>query len=233
MRRYRAVFLDAQGTLLQAHPAVSVLYADVCRNYGRETSPAEIARAVGEIWAELKGSMNPFATYDTSDEATRNWWDNFNSKLYWQLGMSGNLDGFLGALWDTFGRPENWRLFPDAEEVLVELRDRGYRLGMVSNWDSRLINICDSLGITPQLDFLLASATAGIEKPDRRIFEAALRRAGVTADRAVHVGDDYEADVLGARGAGVDAILLDRDGSAPATYHPTIRSLTELLTLLG
>jgi putative hydrolase of the HAD superfamily len=232
MRSYDAIFLDAQGTLLQAHPSVSTIYADVCRNFGRKASLDEVAAATSEIWAELKRSMDPSGSYDTSDEATRDWWNGFNTRLYYRLGMSGDLDGFLGALWDSFGRPENWRLFPDVEGVLVELRARGYHLGMVSNWDSRLFDICRELGISPHFDFLLASAATGMEKPDRRIFQAALRKAKVPANRAIHVGDDYEADVLGARGAGIHAVLLDRDGKATANYHPVIRSLQELLEML-
>lgn len=232
MRSYEAVFLDAQGTLLQAHPSVSTIYADACRNFGKETSPDEVAAATSEIWSELKRSMDPSASYDTSDEATRNWWNAFNTRLYYRLGMTGEIDRFLGALWDSFGHPQNWRLFPDVEEVLVELRARGYRLGMVSNWDSRLFNICRELGISSLFDFLLASATTGVEKPDRRIFQAALREARVPANRAIHVGDDFEADVLGALGAGIDAVLLVRDERANAGYRPTIRSLHELLEML-
>ena len=161
MREYDAVFLDAQGTLLQAHPSVSTLYADVCRNFGGNASPAEVSAAVDSIWAELKSATGASASYDTSDEATRDWWDGFNTRLYYRLGMRGDLTGFLGALWDSFGRPENWRLFPDVQEVLAELRTRGYQLGIVSNWDSRLITICEFLGLSSQIDFLLASAATG------------------------------------------------------------------------
>jgi putative hydrolase of the HAD superfamily len=232
MRSFDAVFLDAQGTLLQAHPSVSAIYADVCRNFGLDASPDELATATAEIWAELKRSIDPAGRFDTSDEATRDWWNGFNTRLYYRLGMRGDLDGFLGALWDSFGRPENWRLFPEAEDVMTELRARGYRLGMVSNWDSRLFDICDALGITPHFHFMLASAATGVEKPDRRIFETALREAGVPASRAIHVGDDYEADVLGARGAGLAAVLLDREDRATASYHPRIRSLQDLLEML-
>lgn len=232
VRRYRVVLLDAQGTLLRAHPSTAAIYAGVCRDLGKEVPEEEIGTTIRELWLEFRRSEEGRTpAYDTSDEATREWWGRFNSRVFRLLGMEDGLERFLEALWVGFGRPENWRLFPEVQEVLVELRGRGYRLGIVSNWDTRLSLISERLGLTPHLDFLLASAATGMEKPDRRIFEIALARAGVLPHQAVHVGDDYETDVVGARAAGVDPILIDRDGMEPVDV-PTIRSLVELLALL-
>ena len=145
--------------------------------------------------------------------------------------MDGDLGPFLEGLWEVFGDPENWRLYPEVDEVLGTLKERGYPLGIVSNWDSRLIPICERLGIANKMDFILASAATGMEKPDPRIFTIALERAGVERGRALHVGDDYEADFLGATGAGVDAVLVRRDGDSPVDA-PSIPSLLELLEIL-
>ena len=232
MRKYDVVLLDAQGTLLRAHPSVPAIYADVCRRSGAVVSHREVGEAVRELWTEFRRSREgQTAACDTSDEATREWWAAFNTSVFHRLGMRENLDRFLEELWEVFGQARNWRLYPEVQEVLTELRRRGYRLGVVSNWDSRLVSICESLGLAAHMDFILASAAAGMEKPDRRIFEIALARAAVPPRRAIHVGDDYEADVLGARGAGVDAVLVDRDGTS-LTDGPTIRSLVELLRIL-
>ncbi len=83
MRRYDAVFLDAQGTLLAAHPSVPALYAGAFLRLGKHVDLREVATAVGGLWNELKRTpTTPDATYDTSDEATREWWANFNSRLF-------------------------------------------------------------------------------------------------------------------------------------------------------
>lgn len=231
-RKYDAVFLDAQGTLLKAKPAVSAIYAGVYRRFGGDASEAAIAAAMKKQWTEYRSSVgSAVASFDTSEEITRQWWASFNRSMFRRLGMWDGTDEFLDGLWEEFGRPENWELFPDVAEVLIELRGRGYRLGIVSNWDSRLITISMSLGLGSMTDFIIASAAAGMEKPDRRIFDLALTRAGTTAGRALHVGDDYEADILGARAAGVDAVLIDRDGDAVRPVQ-TIRSFSELLTIL-
>ena len=231
MHRYDAVFLDAQGTLIQPHPPTSVLYAEACRRCGQEIDPSRIARSIADLWMEHKRATDGRLRFDTSDEISRQWWTDFNTRLFHRLGMGGEPEPFVATLWELFGRPENWRTFPEVEMVTGELRRRGYRLGMVSNWDSRLLSICDSLGLTSRLDFVLASALVGAEKPDPRIFEMALARAGVAPERAIHVGDDYEADVLGAQHVGISALLLDRDGVHDGKPN-RIRSLQELLDSL-
>lgn len=231
MRRYEAVFLDAQGTLLQAHPSVADLYLDACRRCGHDAAPAEMVAALREIWREYKRSTEGQKQYDTSEEITRQWWDDFNSRIFRRLGMQNGQGQFLSTLWEVFGHPGNWRTFPEVDEVLAELRRRGYRLGVVSNWDSRLLPICDHLGLTEQMEFVIASALVGVEKPDRRIFQMALSRIGISSDRAIHVGDDFEADVEGARGAGITAVLLDRDGTHPPERGgiPSLRGLLDIL----
>ncbi len=232
VRKYDAVFLDAQGTLLHARPSIAGIYADVCRRCGGTATDDQISAAMSEQWTELRASeASQTTSFNTSDEITKRWWADFNAHLFTRLGMVEGREDFLEGLWEAFGWSGSWELFPEATDVLVELRKRGYRLGVVSNWDSRLLLLCRGLGLAAHVDFILASAATGMEKPDRRIFEVALSRARVSPERAVHVGDDYRADVLGARGAGIDAILIDRDGLAPMPVS-TIHSLRELLDLL-
>lgn len=232
MRPYDFVFLDAQGTLITAHPSVAAIYGDAFLRLGKRIDHAEIASAVRLLWAEFRRPPEESgALYDTSDEATRAWWARFNGQLFLRLGMQDGLESFVEELWEAFGRPESYRPYPETIAVLTELRSRGYRLGMVSNWDSRLPSVCDTLGISPHMEFILASASVGVEKPDRRIFEMALASAGVPPHRAIHVGDDYDADVLGAQGAGIDVLHLDRDGSAPSAARK-IQTLEGLLGLL-
>lgn len=232
-RKYDAVFLDAQGTILLPHPSLLGIYAAAFRAAGAEINKQEVALAIRSQWTELRAAQDGAAALDTSDEITKQWWADFNARLCRGLGIpSSRTRQVVGALWQAFGEPEHWRLFPEVRQVLDELQDRGYQLGVVSNWDSRLIPICQALGVTHYARFVLASAVVGMEKPDKRIFDLALANAEVAPSQAVHVGDDYEADVIGAQRAGIDAVLLDRDGSADGRHEPTIKNLTQLLTLL-
>jgi putative hydrolase of the HAD superfamily len=123
-------------------------------------------------------------------------------------------------------------LDPDAGTALSLLRERGVRTAVISNSDGSVRSVLASLGLGPQLEFVLDSAEIGVEKPHRRIFEIALERARVEPAEAVHVGDLYSVDVLGARAAGIDGILLDPGGYWGARDCPTVPGLLEACRLV-
>jgi putative hydrolase of the HAD superfamily len=124
--------------------------------------------------------------------------------------------------------------YPDAAPALTALRDAGIRTVVVSNWDVSLHERLTETGLSALVDGALASAEAGSAKPDRAIFAAALELAGARPDEAWHVGDTVDADVAGARAAGLTAVLIARDGDPPERPAgvPVIGSLAELLPLM-
>lgn len=101
---------------------------------------------------------------------------------------------------------------PRAAEAVRLARQAGLRTGVISNSDGTVRRILERLGLAADLDFVLDSREVGVEKPDPRIFALALERAGVRAAEAAYVGDLYSVDVLGARRAGLRAVLLDPGG---------------------
>ena len=107
----------------------------------------------------------------------------------------------------------------------------GCGLIVVSNWDVSLPEVLGRVGLLDRLDGVVTSAAVGARKPDPRVFVEALRRAGVAAADALHVGDSPVEDVEGARAAGVAAVLLARDGRPGPPGVPTIASLAELAAL--
>jgi putative hydrolase of the HAD superfamily len=126
-----------------------------------------------------------------------------------------------------------FQMYPEVPDVLRLLRAAGYRLGIVSNWEPRLPQLCASHGILDQFEFVVSSESEGYVKPHRRLFERALELAGVGPAEAIHVGDSYPEDVEGARGLGIQAVLIDRGAKGRVPYWPTIQSLAELPPLLG
>jgi len=128
--------------------------------------------------------------------------------------------------------------YPDAVEALGALRRAGVRVVVLSNWDISLHDALAACGLDGLVDGVVCSAQAGFAKPAPEIFAAALRLAGVSADRAVHVGDSYAEDVLGARAAGIEPVLLSRppgdggligaEASGPTGDVLSIASLAEL-----
>ena len=126
-------------------------------------------------------------------------------------------------------------LYDDAVPVLQHLRNEGFKLAIVSNWDTPLDPLMERLGIADYFDIIVASHDARVlsAKPDSHIFNYTLAAVGVSAEEAVHVGDTYEADVIGARNAGIRPILIDRDGTQAGRWKETIRDLSELPELLS
>lgn len=124
-----------------------------------------------------------------------------------------------------------FRTFPDVLPALRELRDRSLRLVVVSNWDCSLPEWLDRAGIGELIDGAASSAVVGEAKPAPAVFEAGLRLAGCDAAEALFVGDSVENDVLGARAAGLRAVLVQRDGDPPPGVE-TVRSLAELSAIV-
>ena len=125
-------------------------------------------------------------------------------------------------------------LYNDTIPTLQQLQDDGYKLAIVSNWDTPLDPLLERLGIAEYFDVITASHDTRVRsaKPDAHIFEYTLKAVGVSADETAHVGDTFEADIVGARNVGIRPILIDREGAHPGKWHETIRSLSELPKLL-
>lgn len=113
-------------------------------------------------------------------------------------------------------------------EALDRLRAAGLRLGVVSNSDGRVDGALRAAGLRDCFAVVVDSALFGAEKPDPAIFRAALDALGVTPDEALYVGDLYEVDVVGARAAGIDAILLLPDAAAAPEDVRRVASLGAL-----
>jgi putative hydrolase of the HAD superfamily len=117
---------------------------------------------------------------------------------------------------------------PDAAGLLVRVREAGGRVVVVSNWDVSLDDVLDRVGLAPLLDGVVTSAAAGARKPDPEIFARALAVAGAGPERCLHVGDSLAEDVVGARAAGIEAVLLDRSGGKAPPGVRVIPSLDAL-----
>jgi putative hydrolase of the HAD superfamily len=126
-----------------------------------------------------------------------------------------------------------WEHVPEfVSPTLVELRRRGYKLVVISNANGTVKRAFQRIGLFDLVDVIVDSAEEGFEKPDRRLFDAALRLASSEHSRALHVGDIYHVDVAGARAAGLTPVLVDEASLyADADCH-RITSIAELPALL-
>jgi HAD superfamily hydrolase (TIGR01509 family) len=126
-----------------------------------------------------------------------------------------------------------WDFVPDfVFPALRDLRDAGHRLVIVSNSNGTLERLFTRTGLAPLVDVILDSDVEKIEKPDPRFFELALARSGAQRESTVHVGDLYHVDVMGARRAGLAAVLVDEADLRPDVDCARIQNISELPPLL-
>lgn len=124
-------------------------------------------------------------------------------------------------------------LFDDVLITMELLKNSGLKIGLLTNATKESLSVTGKLGLTPYLDFIVNSEEAGALKPDPVIFRAALKRAGAKPEEAMHVGDQYELDIVGAKGVGITPVLIDREDAYPEITDCTrIRTLTELGKLI-
>lgn len=210
----RAVTFDVTNTLMHC-PRLGEIYSEVLGRHGVQVEPAEAARLVRLVWQELACVADPARDRFTSHpEGPPGWWKRFLERVCEHLEVPPPSRFAAAELFARFARADSWEVYPDVMDTFAALRARGLRLGVISNWDPRLPDVLDGLGLTPSLDAVVYSSAVGAEKPDRRIFESALRSLGVEAGEALHVGDGRLEDVEGAQAVGMHSLHLTRGRGA-------------------
>lgn len=231
----RAVTLDAGGTLLHVAEPVGIVYARIARRHGIALD----ADASTLAFEAALGTAPPLAFPDVAPHALlaaeRAWWRAVVTTTFGPAAASPAFDACFDDAWQHYATPAAWRLDADVPALLADLRARRMRLAVVSNFDGRLPPLLAALGIEAFLDAVVYSTAVGAAKPSPRIFSAALARLAVRPDEALHVGDSHAADVVGARHAGMHAVLVAPRGDAAPDVSDvsTVRRLAELPALLS
>jgi putative hydrolase of the HAD superfamily len=224
-RTIRAVLLDAGHTILEGKPSWFDVWAEALGAFDvtmdREALQKAYARASDAL------------SHIPPDQFTAETWRQFLREMVANLEVPGHEDAIADRMHQILAevRPE-YSVYEEVHEVLDTLRGRGLRLGIVSNWEPDLPDVLARAGLDGRFDTVVASAAVRAAKPDPRIFRIALDALGIPASGAIHVGDSYEADVQGARAAGVHPVLLDRDRLYHEVDCDLIRNLRELPLVL-
>ena len=234
-RRYDAVLFDLGHTLICFDPPETTVVQAALHDLDIDRSLPKIESALQAVWGVHyeDAATVTFAATPSHDRSTQlRLAKDFLSQL--GLTVDDNLVEIYEALLDSrFSRPGAMRTFPDVAEVLAVLQNAHYRLGIVSNWSWNLRERVAQVELDTHFEIVWASAYAGCNKPHPGIFFQALVQMDLSARRTLYVGDSYRHDIVGARNAGLDAVLLDRTGTVDAPDCPVIQDLRELLDFLG
>lgn len=233
----RAVFFDAGFTLLAPHPSVVEIALAACAARGIAIERACLEAHLPKAEASLRHSAkaNPY-TWAEQRAIDAIWLGYFTEMLRPCLpdAAAAEVEAAARDVHQVFEHADSYALYPDVIPALEALRARRLTLGVISDWGVGLGLILRHHDLVQYFDFAVISAAVRYSKPDPELFQTALRRADAIPDYAVHVGDSYVLDVLGARAAGIMPVLLDRAGRVdPAQVDClVIRDLGGLLAAL-
>jgi putative hydrolase of the HAD superfamily len=233
----KAVFFDWFNTLAVYHPPREELQSKALEEYGFNISPEAIRPALLKADKELFEENAVSSLRLKTPEQQNEMYIRYQKTLLSEVGIDvsgdpGIIPGILAKANELY-KDLSFILFDDVIPVMKNLKERELITGLITNIESGMKPICDSLGLGPYLDFTVTSGEAGSDKPQPEIFMLALKRAGVPATEAIHIGDQYRIDAMGARGAGIKPIIIDRNGLYPEiTDVPRIRSLDEVFDYL-
>ncbi len=229
----KAVFFDWFNTLAHYEPSREELQSQVLEEFGIQVSPQQIVR--GLIAADRgyfeENAISPVRKRSPEEQARI--YARYQRTILTEAGV--NIPGEPDVLLKITKRAQqlsqgmSFVLFNDVLPTVKTLKEQNLTLGLLTNLDAEMKPICRALGLEPYINFIVTSGEVGVDKPKPAIFLAALKKAGVNPAQAVHVGDQYQLDVVGARGVGINPLLLDRYDLYPEVNDcPRIHSLTEV-----
>ena len=226
-----AVFLDLYGTLAHFEPPREEVQAQACQSFGIQVAHEGLVRGYSqadEYMNQENAGQVPLGLRTADDQ--QRFFAEYERLILATAGVDVDLET-AGKIWNKVQRiPHGLALFGDALPALDMLKLQERTLGVLSNITRDMDALSQELGLEPYLDFTVTSGEMGAGKPHPPIFHAALERASVEPHEALHVGDSYSSDVLGARGVGIQPLLLDRDGlHTGVTDCPRIASLMEVV----
>ncbi len=195
----RAVTFDVGGTLIAPWPSVGGVYAQVAAQFGVEVAAEALDAQFARAWAAKKNFSH-----------RRSEWSELVRQTFDGLTVARPSEKLFDTLYKHFATAAAWRIFDDVETCLRELKRRGLKLGIISNWDERLRPLLRDLKLDHYFDSIVISGPGGIQKPDDRIFQTAAMELKVEPAGILHIGDSASEDVAGARAAGLHALLLAR-----------------------
>ena len=226
----KAVFFDLYQTLIRYEPPREELQARALNDFGIKATPESLRRplTIADEFIYQEHARLPIGK--RTDEEKRALYAQYQGIVLKEAGIASSKELIIDVLSKIQKFKFSLVLFDDVLPALSELKSKGLILGLISNVDHDIAPLCQKLGLSPLLQIVVTSQDTGFNKPHPEIFKEAVRQASIQAKEAMYVGDQYQIDIIGANGAGLHGVLLDRGGYFnQITDCLRIRSLSQLV----
>jgi putative hydrolase of the HAD superfamily len=231
----KAIFFDWFNTLARFDPPREELHRQTYQQFGIEVSLDKVRRGLlladkGWFKENIKAKVEARSPEEQTEISIY-----YEKTVLNEAGVKASRELLLkiSNKMQQLYKGITFALFEDVLTTLKALKERNLILGLLTNVARDMNSICRRLGLEPYLDFIVTSKEVGVDKPEPLIFLAALERAKVKASEAIHIGDQYKLDIIGARRVGITPILIDRYDLYPEVSDcPRIHHLTELTKYL-
>ena len=228
-----AVFFDLYNTLAGFRPSRYEIQSEALADFGITVTPEGILSGynLADAFMSYQNATKPVRSL--SRDENRVFFSEYERRVLRGAGVEVSQEQ-AWQIWRRIRKIDyGLALFDDTIPALTACRQMGLTVALISNMNQSGDQLADSMGLLHHVDFSITSQEVGAEKPDPLIFQHALQRAEARPEHAVHVGDQLTSDVGGAVNAGINAVLLDRDGNHRGyTEQPRITELAELPALL-
>ena len=222
LKNVDAVLFDCGETLVTLKPSREEIFVRAAKSIGVDLRQESVRRAY-----QLVDFGNKYSSVNVRER--NDFYRTYNRQLCDALGIAVCFEELHPTLSALFERETQWALVDGAQELLAELDRRKLKLGLVANWDRNLGALAEGLGVRHYFDIVVPSEEVGVEKPDPGIFRIALDqlRMSRSPERVLYVGNEYRADVIGSRSAGLTPVLIDCPDLYPHADCLRFRSLRD------
>ncbi|MBW4561700.1 MAG: HAD family hydrolase [Mojavia pulchra JT2-VF2] len=214
MERPKVIFLDAVGTLIGVKGSVGEVYSQIAEEFGVKVSADTLNTTFIQSFKTAPPPIFPDTDSQEIPQREFDWWRIIALNTFESAGVLkqfSDFSAFFSELYIHFGTAQPWFVYPDVLPALISWRRLGIQLGVVSNFDSRIYSVLQSLGLRDFFKSITISTQARAAKPDPQIFAVALEKHECSPEAAWHIGDSLEDDYNGAKAAGLRGILINRE----------------------
>ncbi|MEC4813015.1 MAG: HAD-IA family hydrolase [Scytonema sp. PMC 1069.18] len=213
MQKPKVIFLDAVGTLFDVKGSVGEVYSQIARDFEVEVSTETLNKTFLQCFKAAPPPIFPDAEQQDIPQYEFEWWFRITQSTFEKAGVLekfSDFSTFFSEVYIHFGTAQPWFIYPDVLPALSKWQNMGIELGILSNFDSRIYSVLQSLELREFFTSITIATQAGAAKPDSKIFVTALKKHDCSPEAAWHIGDSVMDDYHGAKAAGIRGIWINR-----------------------